>query len=70
LAKQLSGKSSAEWFLRTLRKPQWKQSSGKKSQADFKVWVIDEDDLGSDLIAFRDSPTHINNSASENHDAR
>jgi hypothetical protein len=33
--------------------------NGTRSQADFKVWVIDEDDLGSDLIAFRDSPTHI-----------
>ena len=33
--------------------------SGTKHQATFKVWRIDKDDLGPDLVALRDSPGHI-----------
>ena len=33
--------------------------SGTQSQMDFQVWQIAEGDLGSDLMAFRDSARHI-----------
>jgi hypothetical protein len=32
---------------------------GTQTQAVFKVWTIAEDDLGPDLVAFRDSAHHI-----------
>jgi len=33
--------------------------NGTVMAVSFKVWGIDEDDLGPDLLAFRDSPNHI-----------
>jgi hypothetical protein len=33
--------------------------SGTQKHAMFKVWKIDDGELGPDLIAFRDSPGHI-----------
>jgi hypothetical protein len=43
--------------LPAFRRPtEW---GGTETSASFKVWAIDTDNLGSDLVALQDSSTHV-----------